>query len=269
VLTAEAACRQLSTPARTIPQTIHPAARCYAGANWAKIGVSECRFRMPHSRCFERSTWSWKGQHHGPRADEFVLSRQSPGAVQRRLALGVVLLLLVAFVIVGGPLSSVQLRRIDGLHTYLRHTDSITAALLFAQFSVLRSGALLALANGYLLTGLIAIPRMLTFPGVFAPGGGLGAGLESTVWLAILRYAGFALSAFTYTLLKDADPIEGLSQRSVRAVIIASVGSIAVLVCCATVLVTASEALLPRLMLDPVRGSQLSFYVVGPVATGS
>jgi len=207
----------------------------------------------------------------GPRAHDFVLSKLSPSAAQRRLALGVVLVLLAVFVIVAGPLSDLQLRRIDAFipayGTAIFVTDSITAVLLFAQFAVLRSAALLVLANGYLLTGLIAIPWALTFPGIIAPSGGLGAGLESTVWLTILRWGVFALSASAYTLLKDADPVAWLSRRSVRAVIIASVISITVLVCCATILVTVGEALLPRLMLDTVRGDQLSLYVVGPIAT--
>jgi hypothetical protein len=34
---------------------------------------------------------------------------------------------------------------------------------------------------------------VLTFPGVFAPGGLLGAGLQSTAWLYILWHAGFPL----------------------------------------------------------------------------
>jgi hypothetical protein len=31
-------------------------ARCHGGANWAKIGVSECRFQIPHSLGVEQST---------------------------------------------------------------------------------------------------------------------------------------------------------------------------------------------------------------------
>jgi signal transduction histidine kinase len=205
----------------------------------------------------------------GPGAHEFVLSNLSPSAAQRRLALGVVLVLLVVFVIVAGPLSTLPLRRIDAFipayGTAIFVNDSITAALLFAQFSVLRARALLALANGYLLTALIAIPWTLTFPGVLAPGGGLGAGLQSAVWLYVLSHAGFALSMITYTLLKDADPIEWRYQ-SVRTAIIASVGLVTALICCATVLVTAGEALLPRLLLDTLRGSNLLFYAVGPTA---
>src|SRR6516225_6752084 len=201
---------------------------------------------------------------------EFVLSNLSPSVAQRRFALGVVLVLLVVFVIVAGPLFTLPLRRIDAFipayGTAIFVIDSITAVLLFAQFSVLRSGALLALANGYLLTALIAIPWTLTFPGVLAPTGGLGAGLQSTVWLYVLSHAGFALFVITYTLLKDADPIEWQSPCSVRAAIIASVGSVTALVCCATVLVTAGHELMPRLMLDTLRVSHLWYYAVGPMA---
>jgi Membrane-associated sensor, integral membrane domain len=201
---------------------------------------------------------------------EFVLSNLSPSVAQRRFALGVVLVLLVVFVIVAGPLWTLPLRRIDAFipayGTAIFVIDSITAALLFAQFSVLRSGALLALANGYLLTALIAIPWTLTFPGVLAPTGGLGAGLQSTVWLYVLSHAGFALFVITYTLLKDADPIEWQSPCSVRAAIIASVGSVTALVCCATVLVTAGHELMPRLMLDTLQVSHLWYYAVGPMA---
>ena len=206
----------------------------------------------------------------GPGAHEFALSNVAPSAAQRRLALGVVLVLLVVFVIVAGPLSTLTLRRIDAFipayGTAIFVTNSITAALLFAQFSVLRSRALLALASGYLLTALFAIPWTLAFPGVFAPGGGLGGGLQSTAWLYLLWHAGFALFAIAYTLLKDADPIESLSQSSVRAAILASVGSVTALVCCATVLVTAGEALMPRIMLDTLQGSNHWFYAVGPTA---
>src|SRR5262245_53873220 len=124
---------------------------------------------------------------------EFVLSNLSPSVAQRRLALGVVLVLLVVFVIVAGPLWTLPLRRIDAFipayGTAIFVIDSITAALLFAQFSVLRSGALLALANGYLLTALITIPWTLTFPGVFAPTGGLPGRLPPPVCLSVLSPA--------------------------------------------------------------------------------
>jgi signal transduction histidine kinase len=206
----------------------------------------------------------------GLRAHELVLSNLSPSIAQRRFALGVVLVLLVVFVIVAGLLSAQPLRRVDAFipayGTAIFVIDSITAALLFAQFSILRSHALLALANGYFLTALIAIPWTLTFPGVLAPEGGLGGGLQSTVWLYVLSHVGFVLFAIVYTLLKDADPMEWPSPRSIPARVLATVGSVAALVCCATVFVTAGHALLPRIMLDTAQVSYLWYYVVGPMA---
>src|SRR5438477_8083153 len=206
----------------------------------------------------------------GLRAHEFVLSNLSPSVAQKRFALGVVLVLLIVFVIVAGPLSGLPLRRVDAFipayGTAIFVIDSITAALLFAQFSVLRSHALLALANGYFLTALIAIPWTLTFPGVLASEGGLGGGLQSTVWLYVLSHVGFALFAIVYTLMKDADPMEWLSPRSVRARVLTTVGSVTALVCCATVFVTAGHALLPRIMLDTAEVSYLWYYAVGPMA---
>jgi hypothetical protein len=39
-----------------IPTSLITATRCNGGANWAKIGVSECRFQIPHSLGAEQST---------------------------------------------------------------------------------------------------------------------------------------------------------------------------------------------------------------------
>ena len=83
--------------------------------------------------------------------------------------------------------------------------DSITAILLFAQFSILRSRAILVIASGYLFSALILIPWILTFPGVFATGGLIG-GLQSTSWLYFVQHAGFPLFVIGYAFLKDRDP---------------------------------------------------------------
>src|SRR5689334_897776 len=57
------------------------------------------------------------------------------------------------------------------LNAMILVTDLITAILLFVQFSISRSPALLVLASGYLFTSLIVIPHALTFPGAFSPTG--------------------------------------------------------------------------------------------------
>jgi signal transduction histidine kinase len=209
-----------------------------------------------------------------PEEQHFTLTSLSPGRTQRRFALAVVLALLgAAFFVAAGPLSTIQAERIDvfvpAYATAMFVIDSITAVLLFAQFSILRSRALLVIASGYFFTALIVIPWLLTFPGVFTPGGLLGAGLQSTNWLYILWHAGFPTFVMAYALLKDADPAKRLWRRSIGAAILSSVATTAAVVCAATFLVTAGDALLPRISLDPVHFSTLWLYVAGCLALWS
>src|SRR4030081_2222895 len=118
-----------------------------------------------------------------PEEQHFILSSLSPSRAQRRLALAGVLVLLVVLFIIEGPLSTPQAGPIDAFvpayATAMFVNDSITAVLLFAQFSILRSRALLAVASGYLFTALMLIPWTLTFPGIFTPTGLLGAGCRA------------------------------------------------------------------------------------------
>jgi signal transduction histidine kinase len=197
----------------------------------------------------------------------FTLANLSPSRAQKRLALAVVLALLIAFFILAGPLSKIQLGRIDAFvpayGTAIFVNDLITAVLLFNQFAVLRSRALLVIASGYLFTALMVIPWMLTFPGVFAPGGLLGAGLQTTNWLYNLWHGGFPTFVLAYVLVKDADPTKGLWLGSAGAAILSSVAVSAAVVCVATFLVTAGHAYLPRTMLDPIHSSRLWLYIAG------
>jgi signal transduction histidine kinase len=196
-------------------------------------------------------TWS-----AAPEGQDFIISILPPSPAQRRLAFGVVLVLIAAFVVTAGPLSTVQLARVDAfLPMYVAAmfvTDSITAVLLFAQFAILRSHALLAISSGYLFTALILIPWVLTSPGVFAPGGLLGAGPQSTAWLYFLWHAGFPLFVIAYALLKNTDPSKQRWKGARSVAILLSAAVAVATVCAATFLVTAGHALLPRLMRDAV-----------------
>ena len=71
--------------------------------------------------------------------------------------------------------------------------DFITSVILFGQFNILRSRALLLLASGYLFTSLISVVQLLTFPDLFAVGGLLGAGSQTALWLCIFWHGGFPL----------------------------------------------------------------------------
>ena len=209
-----------------------------------------------------------KTQAAAPEGQDFIISSLPPSPAQRRLALGVVLALMATFVVTAGPLSTVPLARIDAfipmLVAAMFVSDSITAVLLFAQFAILRSHALLAISSGYVFTALILIPHVLMFPGVFAPGGLLGAGLQSAASLIILSHIGFPLFVIAYALLKSADPSKRRWKGTRSAAILLGVAVPVAAVCAATFLVTTGHALLPSLLRDTasVAGS-LSQYVTG------
>jgi PAS domain S-box-containing protein len=125
--------------------------------------------------------------------------------------------------------------------------DLITAVLLFSQFAISRSRALLLLANGYLFTAAAAIVHALTFPGLFAPGGLLGAGSQTTVWLYMVWHGGFPLLALGYSLLKARD--NGATvQGSTSAAIAASFVAVGVAMAAFTWVVTAQHDHLPILL---------------------
>src|SRR3954467_3927863 len=147
----------------------------------------------------------------GPSAAEnqhFVLSSLPPTPGQQRLALGIVLGLMVALYLVVGPFGGMPLGPIHSFVAFyttgMFATDSITAILLYAQFSILRSRAILVIASGYLFTAFLIVPYVLAFPGVLAPNGVVG-GLQTSAHLYLLWHCGFPLFVIGYALLKDED----------------------------------------------------------------
>ena len=80
--------------------------------------------------------------------------------------------------------------------------DAVTAVLLFGQYRILRSRALMVLGCAYLFTALMTVVHALTFPNVFSPTGLLGAGRQTTSALYMFWHAGFPLFVLAYTWLK-------------------------------------------------------------------
>ena len=82
----------------------------------------------------------------------FISSGLAPNQSQKRLAQFFVFALLVVFLIISGPLSTIQLGPLASFMpayaTAMFMFDSITAILLFAQFFVHRSRAVLVIASG-------------------------------------------------------------------------------------------------------------------------
>lgn len=193
-----------------------------------------------------------------------LLTDLPPTRRQTRAAIAVVLIALVAFAVVApssGRHAVVLNAFFPSLDAIVLVTDLITAVLLYAQFSISRSRALLVLASGYLFTALIVIPHALTFSGAFSPTGLFGAGLQTGSWLFIFWHVGFAASLLGYAISKDIE--HGLAAETdvVREIIWSAV-TVVTLVGAITWLTTGGEALLPPIILD---GSRMSPSVVYPI----
>ena len=205
----------------------------------------------------------------GPAAfgeQQFILSNLSPGPAQKRLAVAIVLGLLLVLVLVAWPLAGVKLARLDSFVAVYAAamfvTDSITSILLFAQFSILRTRAILVVASGYLFTALIVVPYALAFPGVFAPTGVIG-GLQTTAWLYVSWHCGFPLSVLAYALLKDPDHRRGHWQGEIAKGIAGSVAATVVIAAAVAWVCVRQETRLPPIMLDPFRFGPRWPYLVG------
>lgn len=201
----------------------------------------------------------------------FVLSSLSPGQAQKRLAVVIVLGLLVALYLITGPLAGIQLAPIHSFvavyATAMFVTDSITAILLYAQFSILRSRAILVIASGYLFTALIVVPYVLAFPGVLAPSGLVG-GLQTAAGLYVLWHCGFPLFVLGYALSKDRDHGKQQSHTNVPAAIFRSVSWTVLLAAGGAFFCISGEAMLPPIMLDPYRfGPDWPYFVGAPIAS--
>jgi signal transduction histidine kinase len=203
-------------------------------------------------------------------AQHFVLSSLPPSTGQKRLALALVCALLgIYFFITFGPFAGVVLRRVDAFipiyTTAVLVNDSMTAILLYAQFSILRLRSTLVIASGYVFAGLFMILYALTFPGVFAPTGLMG-GLQSAAWLYVVWKIGFPMFVLVYALSKDTEPSKALWHGSPRVGITLSVGVAVLLIVVGALVCIAGEAWLPRLMLDSRVLGPIWTYVGIPIA---
>jgi len=186
-----------------------------------------------------------------PSANSFLLSTLTASRRERRLVGGVLLLSLAVFAVIA-PFAKLQLPAvaafIPSYQSALVVIDLITAALLFGQYFSFNSRALFVLGCGYLFTALMTIAHTLTFPGLFAPGGLLGAGPQSTAWLYMFWHGGFPLFVVGYALLKGGGTQPALPfGRQVALLVLAWVGVLAAVVAL-TLLVTAGQAQLPPIM---------------------
>jgi len=198
-----------------------------------------------------------------------LISFLPPSEAHKRAALAVSAFLLVAFA-VALPFAKVMLPQLDIyiplVATVMLLNDLMTASLLLAQVSIVRSRALLLLANGYLLTALIVAVYGLVWPGAFHPTGLFGAGPQTQPWLFLIWHAGLPISIIAYALLRSKEhrtlPI---TQDSVRTFIFASVACTVLIVWGLTWFLTRFPDVLPVLMTPLDRRSEFSRFGTGAV----
>jgi PAS domain S-box-containing protein len=161
----------------------------------------------------------------GP-GEEFpvVIAAMPASDQQRKIALGVfITMALVAAITL--PFAKVQLVRIDAFVPAVQFVicaaNLFTAVLMFAQYSVYPQRALLALASGFVFSGLFAFLEACLFPGTSASTNliYIGDELNSAAWLFTFWHTVFPLSVIVYALTKEAGRVAERSSQSIGTII--------------------------------------------------
>jgi diguanylate cyclase (GGDEF)-like protein len=122
--------------------------------------------------------------------------------------------------------------------------DLMTVVFLLGQAQFANYSAVTLLACGYLFTALMSTVHALTFPGLFAPGGLLHAGPQTTAWLYVFWHAGFPCFVIAYAVCEAEQPS---SPRRVSGLLVKATLVLA-LVCAFALLATLGHDALPALM---------------------
>jgi signal transduction histidine kinase len=185
---------------------------------------------------------------------------------QRTVAVGVVILLIVAAAVIA-PFAAIQLPQVNAfipvLQSVISVVDLITATLLFAQFSIQPQRAVLALASGYIFSSSFAFLQTLAFPGAYAPAGLIGDA-NTAAWMFVLWHTTFPTAVLAYALSKDATGIATLPSRSTMTSIITTIVCVLAVIAGLTWIVTAKTEYLPSFYTTDVRlqtrfGNQINF----------
>jgi signal transduction histidine kinase len=181
-----------------------------------------------------------------------VVANVPPTPGQRKVALGVIGLLLIG-VLVAAPFAGAQARRVDAfvpvLQTVLCLADLITASLLFVQYSIQPQHAILVIASGYMCSGLFALLQTLAFPGGYAPAGLIGDGLDTPAWFFVLWHTTFPIAVIVYALSKRMDgsaSAQGSAGSNISVTILCVLAIVALLTSIVTVWVGYLPSMYPE-----------------------
>ena len=190
---------------------------------------------------------------HQAADQELLLAAQPPSRLQRRLAYSVIAGFVAIFCILL-PYAQIQLPIVTTFvpiySTIIVVNDLITAALLAAQFWVVRWTWLLVLSSGYWLTALFFVSFMLTFPGVFAPTGLMGSGLQTASWISTCLHMTVPVFLIIATLVRPSHEPTSLCEHSPGMAIAVSFALAAAIACGVTWISIAYDKTLPQLFAN-------------------
>jgi two-component sensor histidine kinase len=172
---------------------------------------------------------------------------------QRRIAFGA-LVILVAFIALTIPFANIELAHVEPFvsvtQTAMCLADLLTATLLFAGYSVYPRRAILALASGYIFSGLFAFLHALAFPGAFTELPLIGDVLNSAGWLFVFWHTTFLLAVIAYVMLKDVSEAASRPGPSTRGTIGVTIACVLAATAGLTFVATEGVGYLPRLFLN-------------------
>ena len=194
-----------------------------------------------------------------PLGEELVSPNQlglfdtSPNRRQVQIGLGLAgLMFAILATLITQP--DVRMRRIDPfipmVDAIMLLGDVITATLLFVEAGVFRSRSLIALASGYVITALLLVAHLLSFPGAFAPEGLLGPGISTTAWIAYFWRATLPITIILYVFLRRADWANPIRSGKLGASIAIGLAAAAAMAAGVTLLTTLGHDLLPSVFLN-------------------
>jgi signal transduction histidine kinase len=155
-----------------------------------------------------------------------VITAMPIDATQRRVALGVMAAVLL-IELASAPFAYLPVAHVDSFIPVLQSVmcilHLITAVLLYSQYAVRPRFATLAIASGYVFSGLFAFAETFAFPGAYSANALIGDGRDTAVWLFVLWHTTFPLAAIAYALTKDAKDVLPSSRSPIRDILIAVV----------------------------------------------
>jgi signal transduction histidine kinase len=185
-----------------------------------------------------------------------IVTAMPINAAQRRIALGIVILLFVVSVAVA-PFANAPAAHVDAFIPVLQAVaclvDLMTAGLLLSQYAIRPLRAGLAIASGYLFSGLFSFAQTLAFPGAYSAAGLFGDGRNTAAWLFVLWQTAFPVAVLIYALLKNREEMPSDPTRSPIATIAATIGAVLAATAALTFIVSAVPASLPTLYDDASR----------------